>query len=135
MGAGDAPWLYAERLFAGPPLGSGRGSVPAATVAEARAVDPARGTLSLWPRNVVRAFSADCLQYLRAVAPASGLPIRPVLKHRPRSLTCVRVNRCGNLEGARKLSGRIPLRVALPTDLDLLRRVRVGACLSGPERW
>ncbi|CAN6454998.1 unnamed protein product [Victoria cruziana] len=66
MGAGDAPWLYAERLFAGPPLGSGRGSVPAATVAEARAVDPARGTLSLWPRNVVRAFSADCLQYLRA---------------------------------------------------------------------
>ncbi|CAN6445514.1 unnamed protein product [Victoria cruziana] len=66
MGAGDAPWLYAERLFAGPPLGSGHGSVPAATVAEARAVDPARGTLSLWPRNVVRAFSANCLQYLHA---------------------------------------------------------------------
>ncbi|CAN6483994.1 unnamed protein product [Victoria cruziana] len=66
MGAGDAPWLYAERLFAGPPLGSGCGSVPAATVAEACAVDPARGTLSLWPRNVVRTFSADFLQYLRA---------------------------------------------------------------------
>ncbi|CAN6483984.1 unnamed protein product [Victoria cruziana] len=66
MENGDAPWLYAERLFAGPPLGSGRGSVPAATVAEARAVDPARGMLSLWPRNVVSAFSADCLQYLRA---------------------------------------------------------------------
>ncbi|CAN6483987.1 unnamed protein product [Victoria cruziana] len=66
LGAGDAPWLYAERLFAGPPLSWGRGSVPAATVAEARAVDPTRGTLSLWPRNVVHAFSADCLQYLRA---------------------------------------------------------------------
>ena len=24
---------------------------------------------------------------------------------------------------------------APPTDLDLLRRVRVRACLSGPERW
>ncbi|DAD49643.1 TPA_asm: hypothetical protein HUJ06_000095 [Nelumbo nucifera] len=35
----------------------------------------------------------------------------------------------------RKLTGGIPLRVAPPTDLDLLRRVRVRACLSGPERW
>ncbi|CAN6484039.1 unnamed protein product [Victoria cruziana] len=60
------PWLYVEWLFAGLPLGSGRGSVPAATVAEARAVDPAYGMLSLWPRNVVHAFSTDCLQYLHA---------------------------------------------------------------------
>ncbi|CAN1260837.1 hypothetical protein LINPERPRIM_LOCUS10605, partial [Linum perenne] len=30
---------------------------------------------------------------------------------------------------------REPLGVAPPTDLDLLRRVRVRACLSGPERW
>ena len=47
----------------------------------------------------------------------------------------MRVNGCGNPEGERKLSGKIPFGGALPTDLDLLRRVRVGACLSGPERW
>lgn len=51
MGAGDSPRSYAERLVAGPVLGSRRGSVPAATAAEARAVDSARGTLSLWPRK------------------------------------------------------------------------------------
>ncbi|KAG6484313.1 hypothetical protein ZIOFF_061115 [Zingiber officinale] len=34
---------------------------------------------------------------------ASGLPIRPVLKHGPRSLTCVRVGEFGNFDGTRKL--------------------------------
>ncbi|CAN6473904.1 unnamed protein product [Victoria cruziana] len=94
-------------------------------------VERCRCGRGMWCAPFRRTACSTCVP----VAPASGLPIRPVLKHGPRSLTCVRVNRCGNLEGARKLSGRIPLRVALPTDLDLLRRVRVGACLSGPERW
>ncbi|VFR00559.1 unnamed protein product [Cuscuta campestris] len=52
-----------------------------------------------------------------------GLSIRPVLKHGPRSLTCVRVGEWKNLQGARKLIGGIPLWGAPPTDLDLLRRV------------
>ena len=40
-------------------------------------------------------------------ATACGLPIRPVLKHGPRSLTCVRVDGLQNLRCARKLmSGR-----------------------------
>lgn len=43
------------------------------------------------------------------LAPACGHPIRPVLKHGPRSLTCVRVNGCVNPRGARKLIGGIPL--------------------------
>jgi hypothetical protein len=38
MGAGDAPRSYAERLSAGPPIGSRCGSVRVAAVAEARAV-------------------------------------------------------------------------------------------------
>lgn len=56
---------------------------------------------------------------------ACGLPIRPVLKHGPRSLTCVQVNGYENLLGERKLIDRIPKKGALSTDLDLLRRVRV----------
>ena len=77
MGAGDAPRLYAERLSAGPPLGSGSGSVPAATVAEARAVDPVRGTSSLWPRNrgarlIGGLLAAPACPWLRPAGSPSG---------------------------------------------------------------
>jgi hypothetical protein len=65
-----------------------------------------------------------------------GLSIRPVLKHGPRSLTCVRVGGFVNLRGVRKLTGENPSPWgALPTDLELVRRVRVRAHLLGPERW
>lgn len=37
------------------------------------------------------------------IAAACGFPIRPVLKHGPRSLTCVQVIECGNSLGVRKL--------------------------------
>lgn len=108
MGAGDAPRSNAERPKAGPPLGSGRGPVRVAAVAEARAVvtlaERHRGDRG----TTVRAHVAGCLQHLRAVAPACGLPIRPVLKHGPRSLASVRADGSGNPEGERKLSGRIP---------------------------
>lgn len=61
---------------------------------------------------------------------------RPVLKHGPRSLTCVRVGGFVNLRGVRKLTGENPSPWgALPTDLELVRRVRVRAHLLGPERW
>ena len=102
--------------------------------AQARAVEMPVETSSprLW--KAARAVSA-CFGICALLASARGPPIRPVLKHGPRSLTCVRVNGCANPQGERKLSGGIPKRVAPPTDLDLLRRVRVRACLSGPERW
>ncbi|KAJ1253529.1 hypothetical protein BS78_K242900 [Paspalum vaginatum] len=53
-------------------------------------------------------------------ATACGLPIRPVLKHGPRSLTCVRVDGFQNLGCARKLTSGRPLRAAPLADPDLL---------------
>ena len=51
----------------------------------------ARGDVALAIVDTARAVTA-CLGNRALVAPACGLPIRPVLKHGPRSLTCVRVN-------------------------------------------
>ena len=61
------------------------------TAAKARAVDmlvemPLCGSW-LAARAVTACFGTCVL-----LAPACGHPIRPVLKHGPRSLTCVRVN-------------------------------------------
>jgi len=48
----------------------------------------------------------------------------------------VRVGGFVNLRGVRKLTGENPSPWgALPTDLELVRRVRVRAHLLGPERW
>lgn len=91
MGAGDAPRSDAERCQAGPPIVSGRGPTRIAAAAQARAFDtlvempPPR----LW--IAARAVTA-CFGTCALPASACGLPIRPVLKHGPRSLTCVRVN-------------------------------------------
>ena len=91
MGAGDAPRSDVERPQAGPPIGSGCGPTRIVAAAQARAFDtpvemPSR---RLW--TAARAVTA-CLGTCALRASASGLPIRPVLKHGPRSLTCVRVN-------------------------------------------
>jgi hypothetical protein len=43
---------------------------------------------SLWAARAVSACFGICVLLVSAF----GLPIRPVLKHGPRSLTCVRVN-------------------------------------------
>ena len=56
----------------------------------------------------------------RCAAMAYGLLIRPILKHGPRSLTCVRVNGFLNLGSARKLTSRRPSRAAPLADPDLL---------------
>ncbi|RLM52628.1 hypothetical protein C2845_PMPSC055535 [Panicum miliaceum] len=53
-------------------------------------------------------------------ATACGLPIRPVLKHGPRSLTCVRVDGFLNLGCARKLTSGRPSQAAPLADPDLL---------------
>ena len=91
MGAGDAPRSDVERSQAGPPLDSGRGPLRIAAAAQALAFEklvemPPPG---LW--TAARAVTA-CSRTCALRASACGLPIRPVLKHGPRSLTCVRVN-------------------------------------------
>ena len=62
-----------------------------AAAAQARALDKPVETPSprLW--KAARAVTA-CLGTCALLASACGPPIRPVLKHGPRSLTCVRVN-------------------------------------------
>ena len=91
MGAGDAPRSDAERPKAGPQIGSGCGPMRIAAAAQARALDTPAEMLSLRLWNAARAVTA-CLGTSALRASASGLPIRPVLKHGPRSLTCVQVN-------------------------------------------
>ena len=59
--------------------------------AQARAVEMPAETSSQRSWKAARAVSA-CLGICALPASACGLPIRPVLKHGPRSLTCVRVN-------------------------------------------
>ncbi|KAK8610615.1 hypothetical protein V6N13_081771 [Hibiscus sabdariffa] len=76
---------------AGPPTGSGRGPMRIVVVAQARAFDTPVETSSPRSWNPARAISA-CFGSSVLQASACGLPIRPVLKHGPRSLTCVRVN-------------------------------------------
>jgi len=69
-------------------------------VAQAWVVEMLAETSSsrLW--TAARADSA-CFGTCALLASAYGLPIRPVLKHGPRSLTCVRVNGRVNPLGAR----------------------------------
>ncbi|KAM2196491.1 hypothetical protein ACFX1Q_000006 [Malus domestica] len=91
MGAGDAPRSDVERSQAGPPIGSGRGPTRIAAAAKARAVDTPEETPSTRSWRAARAVPA-CFGNCALPASACELPIRPVLKHGPRSLTCVRVN-------------------------------------------
>lgn len=91
MGAGDVPRSNVERCFAGLPIGSGHGPMRVAVADKARASVKPVETSSPLPWLAARAVSA-CFRTCVLLASACGLPIRPVLKHGPRSLTCVRVN-------------------------------------------
>src|ERR1043165_2614428 len=91
MGAGDAPRSDVERSKAGPPIGSGCGSTRIAAAAQAQVFETPAEMPSLRSWKAARAVSA-CFGTSVLLASASGLPIRPVFKHGPRSLTCVRVN-------------------------------------------
>jgi hypothetical protein len=102
MGAGDAPRSDVERPLAGPPIGSRRGPTRIG-----RAAEP-RFTGSAVPPIVAGSARLTASQICALRASACGPPIRPVLKHGPRSLTCVRVNGRVNPYGARKLIGGIP---------------------------
>ena len=59
--------------------------------AKARAVDMPVEMPSRRSWLAARAVTA-CFGTCALLAPACGHPIRPVLKHGPRSLTCLRVN-------------------------------------------
>src|SRR4051812_27566532 len=97
-------------LVAGPPLGSACGPLRAALAAPSPAVDPARGHGVGGAVEAGRVAWAGLLGGACALlGPARGLPIRPVLKPGPRSLTCVRADGRENPKGARKLMGGIPL--------------------------
>ncbi|KAI3664062.1 hypothetical protein L6452_45068 [Arctium lappa] len=72
---------------AGPPIDSGRGPVRIGAAAKARAVDMPVEMPSRRSWLAARAVTA-CLGTCVLPAPACGHPIRPVLKHGPRSLTC-----------------------------------------------
>src|SRR3954462_15932744 len=97
-------------LVAGPPLGSACGPLRAASAAQARAVDPARGHAVGAALEAARVALACLLGGTCALlAPARGVAIRPVLKHGPRSLTCVRADGRENPKGSRKLMVRSTL--------------------------
>lgn len=101
MGAGDVPWSDVERSQTGLPIGSGRGPTRIG-----RAAKP-RFSGSVVPSIVVGSVRLTASLICALRASACGPPIRPVLKHGPRSLTCVRVNGRVNPYGARKLIGGI----------------------------
>ncbi len=77
--------------LAGLPIDSGRGPVRIGAAAKALAVDMLVEMPSRRSWLAARAVTA-CFGTCALPAPACGHPIRPVLKHGPRSLTCVRVN-------------------------------------------
>ena len=106
MEAAGAPRSYAERreLVRRSMRGAGQRGLPRRDKS---------GLLS--PADAVATAEERSARHLwRATAPArsrrwrSGLSIRPVLKHGPRSLTCMRAGGWQTHGGARKLRGGIP---------------------------
>jgi hypothetical protein len=116
MGAGDVPRPYAERLLL--------------VRQSARGMDCCRlcwqpkpgGHRCPWqplPVQLVTARQLAC-PLGHCAAMACELPIRPVLKHGPRSLTCVQVDGFLNLGCVRKLTSGRPLCAAPLADPDLM---------------
>jgi len=77
-------------VMAGPPISSGRGPMRIAVAAQARAFETLVETPSSRSWTAADAVMA-CLGTCVLRASTYGLPIRPILKHELRSLTCVRV--------------------------------------------
>ena len=115
---------------AGPPIGSGRGPTRVVAAAQARAFDTPVETSSPRSWDSARAASA-CFGTCVLRASACGLPIRPVLKHGPRSLTRARVR--GSHESRR---GAMKVKAALAGGRGGIPRplpVRRGRT-TGPSR-
>ncbi|KAI3662813.1 hypothetical protein L6452_46836 [Arctium lappa] len=110
MGAGDAS--RSDDGTAGEPVRqstSGRGPVRIGAAAKARAVDMPVEMPSRRSWLAARAVTA-CLGTCVLPAPACGHPIRPVLKHGPRSLTCVRGQRVSKPARRKEADWRDPPR-------------------------
>ena len=91
MGAGDAPRLDVERCRAGLPLDSRCGPLRIESATQARVPSAHVDVVGSIEDDGVRRDGV--LPRTRTPwAAARGCPIRPVLKHGPRSLTCVRVD-------------------------------------------
>jgi hypothetical protein len=88
MGAGDVPRPYAERLRLV------RRSARGADCCRLHRRPKSGGSRCLRFPSSARPVTArrKARPSGRCAATACGLPIRPVLKHGPRSLTCVRVD-------------------------------------------
>lgn len=106
----------------GPLLGLGHGPLWAMLAVQARTHCARSWHIASVVEDAARAIGVPRVGTCALKASASGLPIRPVLKHGPRSLTCVRVDEFRNSDGARKLIGGSSFFVggASPADLDLL---------------
>ncbi|KAL4554402.1 hypothetical protein LXL04_039412 [Taraxacum kok-saghyz] len=117
--------------LAGLPIDSGRGPVRIGAAAKAWAVDrPVEmPSCRLW--LAARAVTA-CLGTCALPAPACGHPIRPVLKHGTRSLTCVRHACRDPKDGELCLSGAKPeetlVEARSDTDVQIVRLTWVGRC-------
>ncbi|CAA2971819.1 Hypothetical predicted protein [Olea europaea subsp. europaea] len=90
MRVDDASRSDVERQRADPSIDAGCGPTRIEATAKARAVDTS--TEHHRPDYGGQHEPSACLDTCTLPVLACGLPIRPVLKHGPRSLTCVRVN-------------------------------------------
>ncbi|CAM6106098.1 unnamed protein product [Calypogeia fissa] len=117
MEAADAPQLDAERhkLVRRSTRGAGQRGLPRRDNSMLCCLPMPSG----WPRNEARAFGRPSGS-ARSGRWRIELSIRPVLKHGPRSLTCMRASGWQTHGGASNLTGGIPSQGAPSTDHDLL---------------
>lgn len=134
MGAGDAPRSDAERLApvrrsarGADQCGSRRRPKPGLSIMPAETSSPGSWQAARAP--------AACLVQPRAPGIGQRAPHPARLVTRTKESDMCASQRARKPVRRKEADWREPPGAAPPTDPDLLRRVRVRACLSGPERW